>query len=147
MTWSIFYCDVALEAERRQSGLAPALPVVLLRRASLARLDAAIMSWFIVQTCKPFLHKPLYPLVAMLTAQANGRGSIGDGHPVSQEYQQPGTAGLSCRYGGRTLPCQERLALGRREADRERDFASTRHTRLLQKEYPYVSCRQNSRAT
>jgi len=51
----------------------------------LARLDAAITSWFIVQTAESFLHKPLYPLVALITTQANDSGSIGDRHPVSEE--------------------------------------------------------------
>jgi hypothetical protein len=64
----------------------------------------------------------------MAAAQAHGGGSVGDGRPVSQEYQQPGTSDQPSRDGGRTLPHQERPALGRREADREGGFASTRHT-------------------
>jgi hypothetical protein len=42
---------------------------------------------------------------------------------------------------------QQRLALRRREADRAGGFTSPSHTETSQKEYDYVSCRQNGRAT
>jgi hypothetical protein len=42
-------------------------------------------SWFIDESLQPFLHKSPYPLIGMTTAQVNGGGSLGDGHPVSQE--------------------------------------------------------------
>jgi len=47
----------------------------LIGAISTVRLDPAIMSWFIVQPLQSFLHKPLYPLVGMATAQANHGGS------------------------------------------------------------------------
>jgi hypothetical protein len=51
----------------------------------LQRPVAAPPSWFIFQTRQPFLHKLLYPLVGMATAQAHCRRNVGDRHPVSQE--------------------------------------------------------------
>jgi hypothetical protein len=59
--------------------------VGLLTPVRRQRLNPAIMSWFLVQPLRSFLHKPLYPLVAMATAQAHRGGSVGDRYPVSQQ--------------------------------------------------------------
>jgi len=59
--------------------------VVLIRQASLARLDAATMAWFIVQPLQSFLHKSLHPPVDIWAGSANRSGNVGDCHPVSQE--------------------------------------------------------------
>src|SRR5262249_51727654 len=48
-------------------------------------LHPPIPSGFLLQPYESFLHKPLYPLVAMTTTEAHGRGSLGDRHAVSQE--------------------------------------------------------------
>ena len=56
----------------------------------LQRLTAAPPSWFIFQPRQPFLHKPLYPLVGMVPAQANGRRNGGNRHPLSQEAHVQG---------------------------------------------------------
>src|SRR5215471_15943543 len=85
-------------------------------------------SWLICQPLQTVLQKPLYPLIAMAAAQANGGGSIGDRHAVRQEEQQPATAGQASRDGGRPLPRQECQTLRRRQVDRERGFAPLHHT-------------------
>jgi hypothetical protein len=108
-----------------------------------ARLDPAPPSRFLLQPFQSRLYKPLYPLVGMATAHTNHGGNVGNRHTVSQEYYNPGTSGKPGRNVCRTLPRQERLALGRRETDRKGGFASTSHTDSSQKEYHYVSCRQN----
>ena len=73
------------EERRNKRGLEHEVDVVCIRHARLARLDAAMRAWFIVQSFQSLLQKPPYPLVAMATAQANRGGSVGDRHPVSQE--------------------------------------------------------------
>jgi len=50
-----------------------------------ARLDPAITSRFIFQPRQSLLYKALDPLVGMATAHADGRSTIGDRHPVSEE--------------------------------------------------------------
>ena len=94
----------------------------------LRRPAAAPPSWFIVQPRQPFLHKPLYPLVGMVPAQAHGRRNGGDRYPVRQEENNPGTSEQPSTDGGRPLPREERLAFRRREGDLERGCASTSHT-------------------
>ena len=59
--------------------------IVLIPQVRWQRSEAAPTPWFIFQPLHSFLHKPLYPLVGMATAQANRRGNVGDRHPVSQE--------------------------------------------------------------
>src|SRR5712691_450643 len=59
--------------------------IELLPQVRREQLASAPSSWFLCQPCESFLHKPPYPLVGMTTAEANGRSSIGDRHPVSQE--------------------------------------------------------------
>src|SRR4030095_3061640 len=54
--------------------------VSLMPRPAAARPPLSIF-----QPRQPFLHILLYPLVGMATAQANGRGNVGDRHPVGQE--------------------------------------------------------------
>src|SRR5262245_39946058 len=67
----------------------------------------------------------------MAPAQAHGGGSLSDRHPISQEYQQPGTAGDPRRDGRGTLPRQQGQAFRWGEADGERGFATTSHTAPL----------------
>jgi hypothetical protein len=40
---------------------------------------------FVNEPVEAFLHKPSDPFVAMTTAQAHGRGSLSDRHPIRQE--------------------------------------------------------------
>src|SRR4029453_13643221 len=67
------------------SALAALQVVGLLPQVRRQRLNPAIMPWFIVQPLQSFLHKPLYPLVGMATAQAPRGGSVSDRHAVNQE--------------------------------------------------------------
>jgi hypothetical protein len=54
----------------------------------------ATKSGFIGQPRQPYLHKPLYPLVAMVPAQAHSRRNGGNRHSLSQEEDNPGPSDL-----------------------------------------------------
>ncbi len=109
--------------------LSPIQVVGLLPQVRRQRPESAVRSWrSLSQPLQSFLHKPLYPLVGMATAHADCRGNVGDRHPVSQEYDHPGTPGKARRDGRCPLPRQERLTLGKCQADGEGGFASTSHT-------------------
>jgi hypothetical protein len=69
----------------------------------LARHRPMAAPWFVDEPLQSFLHKPLYPLIGMATAQANSGSSIGDRHPVSQEgvpvvFEQKTTILWKCLY-------------------------------------------------
>jgi hypothetical protein len=78
--------------------------VGLLPQGRRPRLAAALPSWFIFQPRQALLHKPLYPLIGMATADAYRRGNIGNGDAVSQEEDNPGTSDQPGTDGWRTLP-------------------------------------------
>ena len=52
---------------------------------TLANVGLPGTSGFVGEPLETFLHKPVYPLIGMTTAQAHGRGSLGDRHAVRQE--------------------------------------------------------------
>ena len=83
---------------------------------------------FVGQARYPVLQKPLRPFVYKAPADPDHGGDLDEGHAISQQENNPPTPGASRRDGGRPLPRQQRLAVFRREADREGGFPATRHT-------------------
>src|SRR5215471_3027440 len=77
-----------------------------------------------VETC---LHKPLRPLVDKPAADPDGRSNRANRHLLREEEDNPSPSDTPGRNGGRALPRQEGVALGRREPDRQSGFASTSH--------------------
>jgi hypothetical protein len=68
-----------------KSGLEYNVYVVVIRQASLARFDPAIISDLIVQPLHSLCQKSLHPLVDKAAADANRPRNIGDRHPLSEE--------------------------------------------------------------
>src|SRR5712691_6092434 len=71
--------------ETKKSRLEHDVHVVFIRQVSLARLDAAIRAWFVVQSFQSLLQKPLHPFIDKAAADANRRRNVGDRHPLSEE--------------------------------------------------------------
>jgi hypothetical protein len=87
---------------------------------------------FVDPSLQVLRQKPLHPFVDKTTADPNRGGHVGNRHPISQEQNNPALSGTPRRDGAGVLPCQQRLAFRRREADRERGGASTRHPKTSQ---------------
>jgi hypothetical protein len=68
-----------------KSGLEDNVDVVVIRLASLTRLNTAIRSYFVVQPFHPLCQKPLHPLVDKAAADANRLRNIRDRHPLSEK--------------------------------------------------------------
>src|SRR5215831_15737245 len=82
---------------------------------------------FVRQPLQALLQKPLHPFIDKAAADPHGGGDVGQRYAIGHEYDNPGSAGTSRRDGGGALPRQKRLAVRRREANRESSFASTSH--------------------
>ena len=94
----------------------------LARQAMIARVR------FVGQALYALLEKPLHPLVDKATTDPDHSRNVGDRYASGDEQDNPTPASTPRRDGGGTLPRQERLPLGRCEADGEGGCASTSHT-------------------
>lgn len=94
---------------------------------------------FVGPSLQVLRQKPLHPFVDKTADDPNRGGHVGNRHPISQEQNNPALSSTPRRDGAGVLPRQQRLAFGRRKADRERGGASTRHPKTSQAgEYEFL---------
>src|ERR1700752_4752732 len=89
--------------------------VVLLGHRWIAQRTASATPWFIGQAFESCVQKPLRPFVDKTAADPHGGGRVGDGHPISEQENNPATSGKTSRHGRGSLPREERLTLRRRQ--------------------------------
>jgi len=122
------YCGASIPArDRWQAAHGMCHPLSCSLTSAQMRHTRWARARFVSQSLHTLRQKPPHPCVDKAAADPNRGGNVRDRHALGDEEKKPAPAGTPRRNGRGALPRQERLTLGRREADRARGGAPTRH--------------------